>query len=202
MQDSSTRFRRTYDAIHADVKPPPNATKLHYVDAFSSEFTLLLRERRFVSLAEMMDDAIKVEVNLITSNKTKQKNETRRVKEEEPQASTSQSSSNAKFNMMMKTMEKMMDELSADDKNQMKDQNEPQVRNLNIRRQQGPLVPQVTPREKRNPNEQQIRPPFQENPIDEEFIEQPQDHIHHFGNEPKESKTFLTKDEHDSFVSQ
>ena len=38
--------------------------------------------------------------------------------------------------------------------------------------------------------------------IDEEFIEQPQDHIHHFGNDPKESRTFVTKDEHDSFVSQ
>jgi hypothetical protein len=31
----------------------------------------------------MMDDAIEVEVNLSTSNKAKQKNETRRGKEEE-----------------------------------------------------------------------------------------------------------------------
>ena len=116
MQDFSTRFMRTYDSIPPDVKPPPGAGKLHYVDAFSSDFTLLLRERRYVSLTYMMDDAIEVEVNLIASNKTKQKNETIRVKEEEPQASTSQSSSDSKFNMMMKTMEK----LSADDKNQMK----------------------------------------------------------------------------------
>ena len=61
---------------------------------------------------------------------------------------------------MVKTMEKLMDKLSADDKNQMKDQNEPQVRNHNFRRQQGPHVPQVMPRGKRNPNEQQINPPF------------------------------------------
>ena len=100
----------------------------------------------------MMDDAIEVEVNLIASNKTKQRNETRRAKEEDPQASTSQSSSNAKFNMMMKTMEKLMDKLSTDDKNQMKNQNEPQVRNPNFRRQQGPLVPQVMPMGQRNPN--------------------------------------------------
>ena len=150
----------------------------------------------------MMDDAIEVEVNLIASNKTKQRNETRKVKEEEPQASTSQSSSDAIFNMMMKTMEKLMDKLSIDDKNQMKDQNEPQVRNPNFRRQQAPHVPQVMPRGPRNPNEQQIIPPFQENLIDEEFIEQPQDYIHQFGNELKESRTFVTKDEHDSFVSQ
>ena len=71
VQYFSTRFMRTYDAIPTDVKPPPGATKLHYVDTFSSEFTLLLRERRFFSLADMMDDAIEVEVNLTTSNKTK-----------------------------------------------------------------------------------------------------------------------------------
>ena len=37
---------------------------------------------------------------------------------------------------------------------------------------------------------------------DEEFIEKPQDHIHHFGNEIKDSKTFVTKDEHDNFLLQ
>ena len=96
-----------------------------------------------------------------------------------------------------------MDKLSVDNKNQMKDQNEPQVRNPSFRWQQGPLVPQVMPMGQRKPNKQQIRPPFQENMVDEEFIEKPQDHIHHFGkNVPKESKTFLTKGEHDSFVSQ
>ena len=58
------------------------------------------------------------------------------------------------------------------------------------------------PRAPRNRNEQQIRPPFQGNLIDEEFIEKPQDHIHHFGNEIKESDTFVTKSENDNFVSQ
>ena len=58
------------------------------------------------------------------------------------------------------------------------------------------------PRGPRNPNEQQITPPFQEKLIDEEFTEQPQDHIHHFGNELIESDTFVTKSEHDNFVSQ
>ena len=46
-----------------------------------------------------------------------------------------------------------MDKLFADDKNQIKDQNKPQVRNPNFRRQQGPLVPEVMPRGKINPNE-------------------------------------------------
>ena len=74
--------------------------------------------------------------------------------------------------------------------------------NPKFRRQQGPPVPQAMPSGPINPNKQQIRPPFQENLIDEEFIEQPQDHIHHFGNELKESDTFVTKSEHDHFVSQ
>jgi hypothetical protein len=155
VQDFSTRFMITYDSIPADVKPPPGAAKLPYVDAFSSELTLLLRERISISLTDMMDDAIEVEVSLSTSNKNKQRNETKRVKEEEPQVFTSQSNSNTKFNMMMKTMEKLMDKLSVDDKNKMKDQNEPQVRNPNFRRKQGPPIPQVMPRGQRNPNEQQ-----------------------------------------------
>ena len=58
------------------------------------------------------------------------------------------------------------------------------------------------PRGQRNPNEQQIRPPFQENLIYEEFIEKLQDHIHQFGDDPEESDTFVTKSEHDNFVSQ
>ena len=61
---------RTYDSIPADVKPHPGATKLHYVDAFSSEYNMLLRERIFVSLIDMMDDANEVEVNMSASNKT------------------------------------------------------------------------------------------------------------------------------------
>ena len=62
---------RTYDSIPVDVKTPPGAAKLHYVDDFSSEFILLLGEKSCVSLIDMMDDSIEVEVNLSTSNKTK-----------------------------------------------------------------------------------------------------------------------------------
>ena len=104
---------------------------------------------------------------------------------------------------MMKTMEKLMDKLFVNDRNQMKDQNQPQERNPNFRRQQGPPIPQIMPRGQRNPNEQQIRPPFQENLVYEEFTEKPKDHIHYFGNnELREPRTFLTKDGHDRFVSE
>ena len=58
------------------------------------------------------------------------------------------------------------------------------------------------PRGLRNPNEQQIRHPLPENLIDEEFIEKPPYHIHQFHDDPEESNTFVTKSEHDNFVSQ
>jgi len=101
VHDFSSRFKKTYNVIPSDVKPPPSVSKLHYVDAFSSEFTLLLREMRFVTLDDMIEDAIEVEVNLTTSNKKKQKHETKRVKEEEPQASTSSSNSDAKIDSLV-----------------------------------------------------------------------------------------------------
>ena len=71
VHDFSSRFKKTYNAIPADIKPPPGVAKLHYVDAFNSEFTLLLRERRYVTLDDMIEDATEVEVNLTASNKNK-----------------------------------------------------------------------------------------------------------------------------------
>ena len=60
----------------------------------------------------MMDDATKVEVNLSTSHRNKQRHETRRVKEEEPQASTSSSNSDVKHDTMMKAIKRLMVKLS------------------------------------------------------------------------------------------
>ena len=114
----------------------------------------MLRERIFVSLEDMMDDATEVEVNLSTSHRNKQRHETKRVKDEEPKASTSSSNLNVKHDMMMKALERLMVKLSSDDKNQTENQHEPQVKNPNFRRQQGPPIPQIMPREPRNPNEQ------------------------------------------------
>ena len=38
--------------------------------------------------------------------------------------------------------------------------------------------------------------------MDEEFIEEPQEHIHQFGDDPEESNSYVTKDQHDNFVTQ
>jgi hypothetical protein len=76
VQEFSTRFMRVYNSIPAEVKPPPGAAQLRYVDSFDSDFSLLLRERRSTTLDDMMNDAIEVEVNLMASGKIKYNPET------------------------------------------------------------------------------------------------------------------------------
>ena len=75
------RFMKVCDAIPAEVKPPVGAAQLHYADSFDSDLSLLLRERRSMSLNDMMNDEIEVEVNLMAYGKIKQKIETRKHKE-------------------------------------------------------------------------------------------------------------------------
>ena len=43
--------------------------KLHYAKTFDDEFTLFLRERISATLADMMNDAIKVEIKMMSSKK-------------------------------------------------------------------------------------------------------------------------------------
>ena len=73
VQEFSTRFMRVCDFIPNHVKPPPWDVELHYVDAFDNDFSLTLRERRYASLVDMMNDAIEVEVNLMESRIIKHK---------------------------------------------------------------------------------------------------------------------------------
>ena len=54
--------------------------KLHYAKGFEDEFALLLTERRYGTMGDMMNDSIEVEVNIIISKKGKYKTEVRKVK--------------------------------------------------------------------------------------------------------------------------
>ena len=100
---------------------------MHFADAFDANFALFLREIKFVSLNDMMNNAIEFEVNLMASRQIKHKTKLRKVKED-PQASTSQSTSNAKFDMMMKVMEKLMDELFFNEIPPSREHNDPHIR--------------------------------------------------------------------------
>jgi hypothetical protein len=82
---------KVYNSIPDQVNPPPRAAQRHYVDAFESELSLLLRERRSTSMIDTMNDEIKVEVNLATSWKVNLQIEAEKKKaKEETLPSTSQ----------------------------------------------------------------------------------------------------------------
>ena len=74
---------RVYHSIPADIKPLVGATKIHYVDYFENDFSLLLRERKSYSLPNMLNDALEVESNMMACGKMKHKIETdkRKIKE-------------------------------------------------------------------------------------------------------------------------
>ena len=116
VHEFSRRFMRVYNSIPADIKPSPRAAKLHCVDAFDNDFALLLREKKSNTLPTMFTEALEVEANMIACGKIKPRVEVDRRKgreETHPAASTS-SSNDVKFEMMLKTMEKLMDKLTVE----------------------------------------------------------------------------------------
>ena len=74
---------------------------------------------------------------MMASGNIKKKVETDRRKAREenaPSASAASSPNDVKFEMMMKTMERMMDRITVNNKPLNKEHNEPQIRNPNFRR--------------------------------------------------------------------
>ena len=60
-----------YSRIPAEIKPSETSAKLTYANAFDHEFSLLLRERRLVTLLNMQYSALEVESNILASNRLK-----------------------------------------------------------------------------------------------------------------------------------
>jgi hypothetical protein len=71
--DFTQRFNKLYNKIPAEVKPSQPIAKVTFAGAFELDFALLLRERRYSTLAGMQDDAIEMESNMMTSGKLKSK---------------------------------------------------------------------------------------------------------------------------------
>jgi hypothetical protein len=145
VQEFSARFMKFYNSIPTEVKPPPRDAQLRYIDSFESDFSLLLRERRSTSLYDMMSDEIKVEVNIMASGKIKY-NYDRDINKVQykTQPSTSQSSEE-RFELMMKTMEKLMEMMYLDNKPNTREQADVPPRN-----QRRLVVPQIRQRDQRN----------------------------------------------------
>ena len=76
-----------------------------------------------------------------------------------PYTSAAGSSSDTKFEMILKAMEKMIDKLIVDNKPLNREQTEPQIKNPNFRIPNPPQPPQIRQRDirnPRNPNDQHI----------------------------------------------
>ena len=102
----------------------------------------------------MFQDALELEANMMASGKIKQKVETykRKARDENvPSASAVVSSNDVKFEMMLKTMEKLMDRVTVGNRPLNREQNEPQIRNPNFKRPNPPPPPQIRQRDMRNP---------------------------------------------------
>ena len=62
-----------YNKIPTEIKPTGTSAMITYVNAFDSDFCLLLRERRSTSVSLMQDTALEVESNILASQKVKGK---------------------------------------------------------------------------------------------------------------------------------
>ena len=69
--------------------------------------------------------------------------------------STSSSTTDIQFEMMLKTMENLMDRLTRDNMVFNREQADPQIRNPNFRRPNRPIPPQNRQRDMRNPRNQE-----------------------------------------------
>ena len=108
---------RVYISIPIDINPLLGATKIHYADVFDSDFALLLRERKYASLSSMFKYDLEVEENLMASGKMKNRvEEDRRRQENQPSTSAPSSTSDVKFEMMMKAMKRLMDKIDIDNR--------------------------------------------------------------------------------------
>ena len=58
-------FNNMYSKIPIEIKPIDTSAMITYANAFESDFCLLLRERRTVSLSLIQDGALKVESNIL-----------------------------------------------------------------------------------------------------------------------------------------
>ena len=118
---------RFYNSIPTDIKPSPGVAKLHYANAFDNDFYLLLRERKSTTLPAMFTDALEVEANMMACGKIKPRVEVdkRKGREEVHPTSSTSASSDVNFEMMLKTMEKLMDRIMVESKPINRKQNEP-----------------------------------------------------------------------------
>ena len=99
-----------YSKITTEINPFETSTKLMYVNSFDFEFSLLLRERRYVTLLNMQEAALEVESNMLASSKLKEQSEylgQYKKGEKEMMPSTSIGKSSSKMDEMNKLIKNL-----------------------------------------------------------------------------------------------
>ena len=104
-------------------------------------------------------------------------------------------SSDEKFDFMMKTIERLMERMSVENKLATREKTNFQQINQNFRRAP---IPQIRLRDQRDQGDQQIKPPFQNNYANKDFDQIIQHEMHCC--DDTETNMFLTKGEHDQFM--
>jgi hypothetical protein len=75
VSDFTKIFNKMYSKIPYEIKPIETSSKITFANAFDAEFSLLLRERRSVTLILMQEVAIEVESNILVTERLKSKND-------------------------------------------------------------------------------------------------------------------------------
>ena len=154
--DFSKRFNKMYSRIPAEIKPTETSAKLTYANAFDREFSLLLRERRPMTLLNMQDATLEVESNLLASNRLKkeiaQQLYERKGKKEAVSSSVAPQSAEAKIDEMAKLVKILTAKLNKLEleKNYAKPAPEAERNPNNQNQFRRQFAPRFIPRERRN----------------------------------------------------
>jgi hypothetical protein len=103
VQDYCIQFNNIYNAIPANINPPQVLALIKFSGGFDVDMSYQLRERNFFTLEYMQKSVVSVEANLL-ARRARQRKERRVTIKEEPTTS----SSDAKLESIVRTMERMM----------------------------------------------------------------------------------------------
>jgi superfamily I DNA and RNA helicase len=120
ISDFTKRFNKMYSKILDEIKPSETSAKITFVNAFDVEFSLLLRERRYVTLSLIQEVAIEVESNILAADKLNSRGDRDWKKQKEEIHSSSHTTSYSKMDemdKMLKTLTSKMARLKMEQKN-------------------------------------------------------------------------------------
>lgn len=69
LREFTNRFHKLYNKIPTKIKPTPTATMVNFVAAFELDVSVMMRERRLITMVDMHSNAIEIEGNLTTAIK-------------------------------------------------------------------------------------------------------------------------------------